>query len=186
MRKIVVILFVSVVFGLVGLAASSTREPWGVYQGFPFAYSYPNPITCLPNPFNGCGYYYDPVMIVLDYLFWLGTAAVVVSVISVWWNRVAPRGGAGQTTNDQAPPGGCSIKVIFPRAVVSKITFGSAVDLGFRSELLAPQARRSDRETKQTIYGPTPNFRLRKEESGSSDSRNIWEWTKEVVQHLPA
>ena len=162
MRKIVVILFVSAVFGLVGLAASSTREPWGVYQGFPFAYSYPNPITCLPNPFNGCGYYYDPVMIVLDYLFWLGTAAVVVSVISVWWNRVAPRGGAGQTTNDQAPPGGCSIKVIFPRAVVSKITFGSAVDLGFRSELLAPQARRSDRENEADDLWPDSKFQTPK------------------------
>jgi hypothetical protein len=104
MRRIIVLILLSVVLGLVGLVASSTREPWGVWQGFPFAYSYPNPITCMPNPFNGCGYYYDPVMIVLDYLFWLGTAAVVVSVISVLWNRVALRGGASQTTNDQAPP----------------------------------------------------------------------------------
>ena len=105
MQRIIKLLLLSIALGLVGLVASSTREPWGVWQGFPFAYSYPNPITCPPNPFNGCGYYYDPVIIVLDYLFWLGTAAVAVSVISVLWNRVALRGGASPTTNDQAPPG---------------------------------------------------------------------------------
>jgi len=96
MRRIIKVLLLSVVLGLVGLAASSTREPWGVYQGFPFAYSYPNPITCLPNPFNGCGYYYDPVMIVLDYLFWLGIAVVGVSVISVFWSRLVQRRGASE------------------------------------------------------------------------------------------
>jgi len=95
MRRIIKVLLLSVVLGLVGLAASSTREPWGVYQGFPFAYSYPNPITCLPNPFNGCGYYYDPVMIVLDYLFWLGIAVVGVSVISVFWSRLVKKGCEG-------------------------------------------------------------------------------------------
>ena len=95
----------SIVLGIVGLAASSTREPWGEYQGFPFPYSYPNPITCRVNPFNGCGYYYDPVMVVLDYLFWLGTGIVGVSVISVFWNRLASRGGASPPTSEQAPPG---------------------------------------------------------------------------------
>jgi hypothetical protein len=101
MRRITKVLLVSIVLGLVGLAASSTREPWGVYQGFPFPYSYPNPITCRVNPFNGCGYYYDPVMVVLDYLFWLGTAAVGVSVISMLWIYLAPRGGARQPTSGQ-------------------------------------------------------------------------------------
>src|SRR6266851_1014607 len=151
MQRVIKILLLSIVLGLVGLVASSTREPWGVWQGFPFAYSYPNPITCLPNPFNGCGYYYDPVMIVLDYLFWLGTAAIVVSVISVWWNRVALRGGASPTTNDQAPPGRLLDQNGLSQTAVSKITFGSAVDFGFRSELLAPEAPGSGRGTKQTI-----------------------------------
>jgi hypothetical protein len=105
MRRIIKILLLSMVLGLVGLAASSTREPWGVYQGFPFAYSYPSPITCkVVNPFNGCGYYYDPVMVVLDYLFWLGTAVAGVSVISMFWIYLAPRGGARQPTGDQTPP----------------------------------------------------------------------------------
>src|SRR3989441_963484 len=98
-------LLLSIVLGIVGLAASSTREPWGVYQGFPFPYSYPNPITCRVNPFNGCGYYYDPVMVVLDYLFWLGTGVVGVSVISMLWNRFALKESANQPTSDQTPPG---------------------------------------------------------------------------------
>jgi|SRR2546426_5931569 len=89
MRRIVKVFLISIVLGLVGLGASSTREPWGVFQGFPFAYSYPNPITCRVNPFNGCGYYYDPVMVVLDYLFWLGTA--VVGVLGVQRVLESPR-----------------------------------------------------------------------------------------------
>ena len=101
MQRIIKVLLVSIVLGLVGLGASSTREPWGVYQGFPFAYSYPNPITCMPNPFNGCGYYYDPVMVVLDYLFWLGTSVVGASMISMFWNRLAPRRVASQPPSDQ-------------------------------------------------------------------------------------
>ena len=135
MRRIIKVLLLSVVLGLVGLAASSTREPWGVYQGFPFAYSYPNPITCLPNPFNGCGYYYDPVMIVLDYLFWLGIAVVGVSVISVFWSRLVQRRGASEPASKQSMLRNAGL------ANESKITVGSAVDLGFRSELLAPDAR---------------------------------------------
>jgi hypothetical protein len=162
MQRIIKVLLLSIVLGLVGLGASSTLEPWGVFQGFPFAYSYPNPITCMPNPLNGCGYSYDPVMIVLDYLFWLGTAVVGVSVISMLWNRLAPRRGASQPTTDQTPPGKPLHQVISPRlqtlslkgtsvkklarnslrdqarACLRKIAFGSTVDLGFRSELLAP------------------------------------------------
>ena len=98
-------LLLSIVLGIVGLAASSTREPWGVYQGFPFSYSYPNPINCrVVNPFNGCGYYYDPVMVVLDYLFWLGIAATGVSMISMIWNRFALRGGASEPTSNRTQP----------------------------------------------------------------------------------
>ena len=104
MQRIIKVLLLSIVLGLVGLAASSTREPWGVYQGFPFAFSYPNPITCKVNPFNGCGYSYDPVMIVLDYLFWLGTAVVGVSVISLFWSRLAQGSSASKPTGDQGVP----------------------------------------------------------------------------------
>ena len=34
------------------------------------------------NPFNGCGYSIDPVMIGLDCLFWLGIAVAGVSAVS--------------------------------------------------------------------------------------------------------
>src|SRR3989442_4038747 len=104
MRRIVKVFLISIVLGLVGLGASSTSEPWGVFQGFPFPYSYPNPITCRVNPFNGCGYYYDPAMVVLDYLSWLGTGILGVSVISVFWKRLAQRIGASHPTNGQTPP----------------------------------------------------------------------------------
>jgi hypothetical protein len=105
MQRTFKVLLLSIVLGLVGLGASSTSEPWGVYQGFPFPYSYPNPITCRVNPFNGCGYYYDPVMVVLDYLFWVGTAVVGVSVIGMFWNRFALRKSASHPTSDQTRPG---------------------------------------------------------------------------------
>jgi hypothetical protein len=105
MRRITKVLLLSIVLGLVGLAASSTSEPWGVFQGFPFPYSYPNPITCRVNPFNGCGYYYDPVMVVLDYLFWVGTAVIGASVVSLLWNRFGLGGRESQLTSAQTPPG---------------------------------------------------------------------------------
>lgn len=89
MPRIILVVLASVGLALVGLVASSTREPWGVWQGYPFAYSYPNPITCKPNPFNGCGFYYDPLMIALDYLLWFGIALAVVTVVSGLWNHRA-------------------------------------------------------------------------------------------------
>src|SRR5216683_5258903 len=105
MRRIVKVFLISIVLGLVGLGASSTSEPWGVFQGFPFPYSYPNPINCKVNPFNGCGYYYDPVMVVLDYLFWLGIAVIGVSVVSLLWNHRGLIGSAGQPASDQTLSG---------------------------------------------------------------------------------
>jgi len=103
MQRIGKVLLLSIVLGLVGPGASSTAEPWGAFQGFPFAYSYANPATCGQiNSFNGCGYYYDSAMIFLDYLFWLGTAVVGVSVISVFWNRLtSSRRDASQPTIDE-------------------------------------------------------------------------------------
>jgi hypothetical protein len=101
MRRIIELLLISIVLGLVGLGASSTREPWGVWQGFPFSYSYPNPLTCLPNPFNGCGWYYNPAMIALDYLFWLGISVVGVWVVNLFWNHFGRRSDASQSAADQ-------------------------------------------------------------------------------------
>ncbi|TMI58805.1 hypothetical protein E6H18_01600 [Candidatus Bathyarchaeota archaeon] len=105
MQRIIKVFLLSIILGLVGLVVSSTREPWGVWDGFPFPYAYPNPITCLPNPFNGCGFYYDPFMVVLDYLFWFGMAVVGVSVVSLLWNRLGPVNSPSQPASDQTPPG---------------------------------------------------------------------------------
>ncbi len=88
MERIIKVLLLSIVLGLVGLGASSTREPWGAVEGFPFRYTYSNSCFDGINPFNGCGFSHSPVMVFLDYLFWLGTAVVGVSVISMFWNRV--------------------------------------------------------------------------------------------------
>jgi hypothetical protein len=110
MQGIVKLLLLSIVLGLVGLVASSTREPWGVWQGFPFAYSYANPATCgIVNPFNGCGYSYDLVMIGLDYVFWLGIAVVGVSMISVFRSRLTRRRGASEPANEQNRPGNADL-----------------------------------------------------------------------------
>src|SRR6267143_3645326 len=44
-KKILKLLLLSIVLGLVGLGLSSTREPWGANEGFPFAYTYSSPCT---------------------------------------------------------------------------------------------------------------------------------------------
>src|SRR2546421_3720033 len=105
MQRIIKVFLLSIILGLVVLVVSSTREPWGVWDGFPFPYAYPNPITCLPNPFNGCGFYYNPFMVVLDYLFWFGMAVRGGLGVSLRWERL----GAGKRSNQPArcltPPG---------------------------------------------------------------------------------
>src|SRR5439155_27172363 len=105
MQRIIKVFLLSLILGLVGLVVSSTREPWGVWDGFPFPYVYPNPITCLPNPFNGCGFYYDPFMVVLDYLFWFGMAVVGVSVVSLLLKRLGPLISPSHLASDHNPAG---------------------------------------------------------------------------------
>src|SRR5439155_20039880 len=104
MQRIIKVFLLSIILGLVGLVVSSTREPWGVWDGFPFPYAYPNPITCLPNPFNGCGFYYNPFMVVLDYLFWFGMAVVGVSVVRLRSNSLGPVNSPSQPPSDQTAP----------------------------------------------------------------------------------
>jgi len=78
-------------FFLLLISASATREPWGASDGFPLRYSYPNLPCTLPNAFNGCGYSYNPVMVGLDFLFWIAIAAVAVSAMDQAWNLVLSR-----------------------------------------------------------------------------------------------
>src|SRR6266487_3169384 len=78
-------------FFLLLISASATREPWGASDGFPLRYSYPKLPCPRPNAFNGCGYSYNPVMVGLDFLFWLAIAAVAVSAMDQAWNLVLSR-----------------------------------------------------------------------------------------------
>ena len=85
------ILILSLMLGflLLLINASATREPWGASDGYPLHYSYPNLPCKAPNPFNGCGYSYDPALVGLDFLFWLAIATVSVSVVDLTWNQLS-------------------------------------------------------------------------------------------------
>src|SRR5260370_16980634 len=72
MKRLLRILFLSVLLGLVFLGADAFRMIGGK-AGFPFAYN--NPLTCGVIPFDGCGYSYDPIFVTLDYLFLLSPSS---------------------------------------------------------------------------------------------------------------
>src|SRR6059036_1067468 len=55
-----------------------------------------------PNPFNGCGYSYDPVLVGLDLLFWLALAGAAVSAIDLTWSRIFSRYVRRQTGSSAA------------------------------------------------------------------------------------
>ena len=76
-------------FFLLVISAAATMEPWGASHGYPLHYSYPNLPCKAPNPFNGCGYSYDPALVGLDFLFWLAIATVSVSVVDLSWNQLS-------------------------------------------------------------------------------------------------
>src|SRR6266550_2808551 len=83
MRRLSKALVLSLLLGffLLLISASATRKPWGASDGYPPHYSYPNLPCERPNPFNGCGYSYDPVLVGLDFLFWLAISLPAVSAI---------------------------------------------------------------------------------------------------------
>ncbi len=80
-----VLLVISIILGFIflGIAYLATLGPSGVSSGYPLTYSYLN-LPCA-NPFGGCSYSYDPLLVSLDYLFWFAVAFVIVFVISVAW-----------------------------------------------------------------------------------------------------
>ncbi|HKI75712.1 MAG TPA: hypothetical protein VKA28_00800 [Candidatus Bathyarchaeia archaeon] len=84
-------------FFLLVISAAATMEPWGASHGYPLHYSYPNLPCTRPNPFNGCGYSYDPVMVGLDFLFWLAIAGAAVSAIDLAWTGTFSRHVRNQT-----------------------------------------------------------------------------------------
>src|SRR6266571_7138626 len=89
-------------FFLLLISASATREPGGASDGFPLRYSYPNLPCARPNPFNGCGYSYDPVLVGLDLLFWTAIAGAAVSAIDLAWTGTFSRYVRKQTRSSAA------------------------------------------------------------------------------------
>ena len=90
-------------FFLLLISAAATREPWGASDGYPLHYSYPNTPCTRVNPFNGCGYSYDPVLVGLDFLFWQAIAGAAVSAIDLTWTRIFSRYVRKQNGSSAAP-----------------------------------------------------------------------------------
>lgn len=67
--------------GVTDFAAQITG--WNARAGSPLSYSHAG-TACGPG---GCVIVYDPVYIVLDYLFWVGVAFVLVSIFRIVWIR---------------------------------------------------------------------------------------------------
>src|SRR5438094_538217 len=93
--RMALILLVGGILPVISPAAS--MEPWVAPHGYPRHYSYPNLPCTRPNPFNGCGYSYDPVMVGLDFLFWLAIAGAAVSAIDLAWTGTFSRHVRNQT-----------------------------------------------------------------------------------------
>jgi hypothetical protein len=71
-------------FTLLGVSDFATQMTgWNARAGSPLSYSQPG-TACSPG---GCQMVYDPVYIVLDYLFWAGVAFVLVSIFRIAWTR---------------------------------------------------------------------------------------------------
>ncbi len=104
MKRLSKALVLSLLLGflLLLISAAATREPWGASDGYPLHYSYPNLPCTQYNPFNGCGYSYDPVLVGLDFLFWLAIAGAAVSAIDLAWTRVFSRYVRKQTRSSAA------------------------------------------------------------------------------------
>ena len=87
MRRIFRDLLIAAVMGLVllGISHLATRQP-GLYSaGFPIPYSYYVSGCTLPG--SACRAY-DPLLVVLDYFFWLAIATIVILAIDKNWYRV--------------------------------------------------------------------------------------------------
>jgi hypothetical protein len=81
LRKTALALVVGV--SLFGLSTLATRTNEGSFSGFPLGFSQPiTPCHSTLNPFNGCGFSYDPLIIGLDFVFWMGLALLAALLFS--------------------------------------------------------------------------------------------------------
>jgi len=76
---------VAVVVGvsLFSLSTLATRTPDGSLGGFPLGFSRPiTPCHSTLNPFNGCGFSYDPWIVGVDFVFWVALASIAILLFS--------------------------------------------------------------------------------------------------------
>lgn len=73
MRKPISAVSIALLLGLVlfGLSLMTTHTPGGSINGYPLTINHPVSPCSTPNPFNGCGFVYDPFVMLLDILFWV-------------------------------------------------------------------------------------------------------------------
>jgi len=82
-------------FSLLGVSDFATQITiMNARAGSPLSYSQPGTM-CGPG---GCQMVYDPVYILLDYLFWVGVAFVIVSIFRIAWIR-----SVHYSNNDKRP-----------------------------------------------------------------------------------
>jgi hypothetical protein len=79
--------------GLMGLTIVATISfPFPNSRGFPLAYSSTSDARPATNP-GGSGLSYDPLIVSLDYFFWVASAFAALSVGDAAWSRFAPPSG---------------------------------------------------------------------------------------------
>jgi len=81
--------------GLIYLLISVvTTNPEGASLGFPFVYNTPVTPCSTPNPFNGCGFLFNPYVAISDYLVWFGLVLASIFLLRLLrrapWRPVAP------------------------------------------------------------------------------------------------
>ncbi len=81
LRRLVIIAILGGL-ALLGVSALVTRSPEGYMAGFPLSMAKPVLPCQAPNPLNGCGFYYDPLTVGLDLLFWVAVTSIVTSILT--------------------------------------------------------------------------------------------------------
>jgi hypothetical protein len=93
MRKPIFAVSIALLVGLVlfGLSLVATRTPEGSVNGYPLTINHA--AHCLlPNPFSTCGFVYNPSIILLDFLFWMGIG--LIPAVPLAFVLIPPSGAA--------------------------------------------------------------------------------------------
>lgn len=88
---------IAILAGLILLLSSSLAS-----RDFPFTITPPDDSFACSHP--GCGLPYNPYFIAMDYLFWMGSAFVIVFVLDVALTRFARSLRKGLKGSSEIPP----------------------------------------------------------------------------------